>query len=77
MEYYVNYKSVTKAQRAQRELEKRGVQAALVRTPKALQEGGCGYSLRIGQRDFARVRPLPAGHGRVYLQSPAGWEEKT
>lgn len=75
-ECYINYRSITKAQRALRELTRRGVHAELVRTPKVLQENGCGYSLRLPERELARARPLPEGHGRVYVMHSGVWEEQ-
>ena len=74
-EYYVNYRSITKAQAAARLLQKRGVSAELLRTPKALQEKGCGYSLRMSEKAFLKAQPLPEGHGRVYLYENRVWEE--
>ena len=74
-EYYVNYRSLTKAQSAQHFLKQRGIPAELLRTPKALQENGCGYTLRMTEKAFQRARPLPPGHGRIYLYESGGWEE--
>ncbi len=74
-EYYVNYYSLTKAQSAKLTLQKRGVDAALLRTPKALQENGCGYTLKMSEQAFRKARPLPKGHGRVYLRTTQGFEE--
>ena len=74
-EYYVNYRSITKAQSAQRLLQQRGISAELLRTPKALQENGCGYTLRMTEKAYARARPLLQGHGKIYLYQSGGWEE--
>ncbi len=43
----VTFRSVTFAQKAQRVLERQGISAFLLRTPKELAQRGCGYSLRL------------------------------
>ena len=74
-EYYVNYRSITKAQSARKALQNRGVTAELLRTPKALQENGCGYTLRLTEKAFQKAWPLPEGHGRIYLYQNHSFEE--
>ena len=44
---YYTFRSITRAQLAQRALREAGVSAALLRTPKALAAEGCGYALRL------------------------------
>ena len=43
----VTFRSVTPAQRGETLLRREGIQAAVQRTPRALAEQGCGYSLRL------------------------------
>ena len=45
--YYITFRSVTFAQRGEQLLQKSGIRAALLRTPKWMESQGCGYSLRI------------------------------
>jgi len=45
--YYVTFRSVTPAQRAERTLEQAGISCALQRTPRWMEKMGCGYCLRI------------------------------
>lgn len=66
--FYVTYRSLTKAQRARKELLARSVRCELIRTPRQLQAGGCGYSLRMSDREFRRAQPLPEGYSRVFVQ---------
>ncbi len=41
------FRSVTPAQRAEEILRRSGVDCTLQRTPKWMEEKGCGYSLRL------------------------------
>ncbi len=40
-------RSITRAQRMDAELRKRGITAALIRAPASLSERGCAYALRL------------------------------
>ncbi len=56
--YYITFRSVTFAQRGQRILEKEGIHCTLQRTPKWMEEQGCGYALRIWTRDIQNAVTL-------------------
>ena len=43
----ITFRSVTPAQRAEDVLRRAGVNCAIQRTPKWMEEKGCGYSLRM------------------------------
>ena len=43
----ITFRSVTPAQRGEVLLRREGIPAAVQRTPRALAEQGCGYSLRL------------------------------
>ena len=43
----ITFRSVTPAQRGESVLLKEGISCTVQRTPKALAEKGCGYSLRL------------------------------
>ena len=45
--YYITFRSVTYAQRGEQALQKAGIRCTLLRTPKWMEEQGCGYSLRL------------------------------
>ncbi|MGM9618346.1 MAG: putative Se/S carrier-like protein [Oscillospiraceae bacterium] len=54
MDYYLLLaRSVTRAQRMDAELRKRGVTAELIRAPAGLTEKGCAYALKLPPRRFA------------------------
>ena len=46
-DYFFTFRSVTAAMKGSRALERAGIKSALSRTPKSLQQQGCGYSLRV------------------------------
>ena len=45
--YYLTFRSVTPAQRGESLLHKAGYRCSLQRTPRWMEEKGCGYCLRI------------------------------
>ena len=60
--YCITFRSVTFAQRGERMLHNGGVACTLQRTPKWMEERGCGYCLRIGGSQLAEgVRLLRTG----------------
>lgn len=52
--YFITFRSVTYAQRAERVLGRSGIRCSLQRTPRWMEEQGCGYSLRV-QTDSIRT----------------------
>ena len=49
--YYITFRSITFAQRGERMLRQSGVGCSLQRTPKWMEERGCGYCLRVRPAD--------------------------
>ena len=45
--YFITFRSVTLAQRGEAVLMGEGQRAVLTRTPRWMEERGCGYSLRL------------------------------
>ena len=74
--YYITFRSVTVAQRGEQLLQKAGMRPALLRTPKWMENQGCGYSLRIRTSDLlpviAMIREKGIDFRRVYVQNPEG-----
>ena len=56
--HFITFRSVTPAQRGQRILQQAGIVAALLRTPRWMEERGCGYCLRIRPEDSQRAVAL-------------------
>ena len=48
----LTFRSVTPAQRAEEVLRRAGVECSIQRTPKWMEEKGCGYSIRLDCRDI-------------------------
>ena len=76
----ITFRSVTPAQRGENALMKRGVRCVLQRTPRWMQEQGCGYSLVIAaDQAYAAVEILrenSISYRKAYLQKDTGkWEE--
>ena len=74
--YYITFRSVTHAQRGEQLLNQQGIRCALQRTPRWMEEKGCGYSLRVDMLDTVGAVELLRGAGiplrRVYTQRPDG-----
>ena len=74
--YFVTFRSITFAQRGERVLQKTGISCLLQRTPRWMEEKGCGYFLRLSQADAARgialLRQQQVPVKRIYLQLEDG-----
>jgi len=72
----ITFRSVTPAQRAEEVLRWAGVGYTIQRTPKWMEEKGCGYSLKIDCQDAMTASALlhQAGvhYRRVYAISDNG-----
>lgn len=51
--YCITFRSITFAQRGERMLQTGGVGCSLQRTPKWMEERGCGYCLRLNRHQLA------------------------
>ena len=78
--YYITFRSVTFAQQGERVLQKKGIRCTLLRTPKWMEEQGCGYCLRLWTEN---IRPaLQALRGaqvplrKIYRQGGDGQLEE-
>lgn len=78
--YYITFRSVTTAQRGEKVLQKAGLRAVLLRTPKWMESQGCGYSLRIRTDELLPVvdllREKAVVFRRIYVQNPDGTLEE-
>ena len=79
-ECYFTFRSITAAQRAERILLERGIRSKLLRSPKFLSIKGCGYALRIQNRDAITAATLLAAaqvnYSAVYRIGPDGRGEE-
>ena len=74
--YYITFRSVTFAQRGEEILRRGGISSVLQRTPRWMEEQGCGYCLRLRTDDVQTGAALLRGSRRplrkIYLQQPEG-----
>ncbi|MDO5400666.1 MAG: DUF3343 domain-containing protein [Eubacteriales bacterium] len=68
--FYITFRSVTFAQRGERVLTGAGIRCTMQRTPRWMEELGCGYALRVWAADVApaveRLRAERVQLRRVY-----------
>lgn len=73
---YITFRSVTFAQRGEAVLEKAGIRCAMQRTPRWMEEQGCGYCIRLpGAQVHGGIQILRGSHvpfRRVYCQNADG-----
>ena len=76
----ITFKSVTPAQRGESVLRRIGIACSIQRTPKWMEEQGCGYSLRLRQADVAKgvaqLRSQNVAFRKVYLRRENGATEE-
>ena len=69
---YITFRSVTYGQRGQRILESAGISCTLQRTPRWMEQQGCGYYLKLREEDCRRGTDLLRGNGvsfrKIYRQ---------
>lgn len=74
--YHITFRSITPAQRGERTLRQRGIEAVLMRAVRQLSAEGCGYSLRVRAREGSQAVELLRSAGipfrRVFHQDVAG-----
>ena len=74
--YFITFRSATYAQRGERSLTRGGFSCTVSRTPKWMEQQGCGYSLRIKTEDIIPVVELLRENGvplrKIYAQRPDG-----
>lgn len=74
--FFITFRSVTYAQRGERVLNRAGVRCGIQRTPRWMEEQGCGYSLRVQTGDiYSAVQLLQAEKlpmRKVYLRREDG-----
>ena len=78
--YFITFRSVTYAQRAEKLLNQRGYRVSLMRSPRWMEEQGCGYALKTGNLDIHRMvyllRENKIQLRKVYVQQEDGQMEE-
>ena len=76
----ITFRSVTPAQRGERALKQAGIHASMARTPKWMEQQGCGYSLRLWIGDIHKpIKALQEAQEpfrKVYIQGTDGGLEE-
>ena len=74
--YFITFRSVTYAQRAEKLLTRLGYRVSLMRTPRWMEEQGCGYALKLWAKEILpvteRLRENRIQLRRVYVQPDSG-----
>ena len=77
--HFITFRSVTPAQRGQRLLQQAGIECTLQRTPRWMEERGCGYCLRLRSaqidRAVALLRQYSLPFSKIYADTDHGAEE--
>ncbi len=73
---YITFRSVTPAQKGEKILRRTGVECTIQRTPRWMEEQGCGYSLRLRHSDAVRgstiLREKGVAFRKIYQQGQDG-----
>ena len=76
----ITFRSVTPAQRGERVLQKAGIACSVARTPKWMEQQGCGYSLKVQTHQAAEsarlLREEKVEFRKVYLLRESGKGEE-
>jgi len=77
--YFITFRSVTFAQRGESLLHQAGISCSLQRTPRWMEEQGCGYCLQIRIQDLHQalelLRRKQVAYRKVYMQLENGETE--
>ncbi len=69
--YYITFRSITPAQRGQSILHRAGLGCEIQRTPRWMEERGCGYCLRLPdgrvREALARLQRAGVSYRGVYF----------
>lgn len=70
--YFITFRSITAAQRGERLLQKNGIRCQISRTPRWMEEQGCGYCLMLGRsrirEGVALLKENGISYRKLYLQ---------
>ena len=77
---FITIKSLTTAQRAESVLRRTGIRCTLQRSPRWMEEQGCGNGLRVDCEELARalttLRENRISYKRAYLRQEDGVMEE-
>lgn len=71
--YLILCRSLTYAQQTARVLERSGIGAKILRTPRSIAGDGCGYCVKISDRQLSAALPILHREGlgpkQIYIQT--------
>ena len=67
--YLIICRSLTYAQRTAQALERAGITAHILRSPRSISGEGCSHAVKVSERNLGRVGLAPR---RVFIQSADG-----
>ena len=77
---FITFRSVTYAQRGEKALSAAGIHCSLLRTPRWMEEQGCGYALKIWSGEILTavklLREARIQLRKVYAQGDEGEMEE-
>ncbi len=77
---FITFRTVTPAQRGEKILRQSAVECMIQRTPRWMEEQGCGYSLRLSRQDAMTAASILLENGityrKIYLQRENGTYEE-
>ncbi|MBE6925569.1 MAG: DUF3343 domain-containing protein [Ruminococcaceae bacterium] len=77
---FITIRSLTAAQRAERALRRSGIRCMLQRSPRWMEEQGCGNGLRVDCEDLTQAITILRGsrisYNRAYLRQENGVMEE-
>ena len=78
--YFITFRSVTFAQRGEKLLQQKNIRVNLMRTPRWMEEQGCGYALKLWTGEISGVVHLLRENRiqlrKVYVQREDGAMEE-
>ena len=78
--YYITFRSVTFAQRGENLLSQKNIRVNLMRTPRWMEEQGCGYALKLWTNDIRfpvkLLRDSKIQLRKIYVQREDGTMEE-
>ena len=78
-QYMITFRSVTYAQRGERSLGRRGISGNVGRTPKWMEQQGCGYGLTLRTSNIYTAAEILRQEGiawrRIYVWNGGRYEE--
>ncbi len=78
--YFITFRSVTFAQRGEKLLQQKNIRVNLMRTPRWMEEQGCGYALKLWTGEISGIVHLLRENRiqlrKVYVQREDGAMEE-